>query len=91
MNQVLAMDPSELPKLKFLHAESTLVLVKLELFRTLTTDELKVSLAPGEKGCLKVRPDGTVLDGHHRIRVLAERGVDVHLLPREIIEKSDEP
>jgi hypothetical protein len=40
---------------------------------------------------LKVRPDGTVLDGHHRIRVLAERGVDVHWLPREIIKKSDEP
>ena len=85
------MDPSEIPKLKFLHSESTLVRVKLELFRTLTSDELKASLAPGENACLKVRPDGTVLDGHHRIRVLAERGVDVHLLPREIIEKSDEP
>ena len=85
------MDPSQIPKLKFRHTESTWVLVKLELFRTLTTDELKVSLAPGEKACLKVRADGTVLDGHHRIRVLAERGVDVHLLPREIIEKSDEP
>ena len=81
------MDSSEIPKLKFLHAESTFVKVKLELFRTLTIDELKVSLAPGEKDCLKVRPDGTVLDGHHRIHVLAERGVDVHLLPREIIEK----
>ena len=84
------MDPAEIPKLKFLHAESTLILVKLELFRTVTTDELKESLAPGRKACLKVRPDGTVLDGHHRIRVLAERGVDVHLLPREIIEKTDE-
>lgn len=81
------MDPSGIPELKFLHAKSTLVKIKLELFRTLTTNELKVSLAPGEKACLKVRPDGTVLDGHHRIHVLAERGVDVHLLPREIIEK----
>jgi hypothetical protein len=36
---------------------------------------------------LKVRPDGTVLDGHHRISVLEERGEDIHLLPREIMEK----
>jgi len=46
------MDPSEIPKLKFLHAESTLILAKLELFRTFTTDELKVSLAPGKQACL---------------------------------------
>ena len=32
---------------------------------------------------------GTVLDGHHRIRVLAERGEDVDGLPREIIQKDD--
>lgn len=31
------MDLSDFPKLKFLHAERTLVLVKLELFRTLTS------------------------------------------------------
>lgn len=84
------MDPSEVPKLKFLHAESSFVRVKLEVFRALTTEELKLSLAPGETGCLKVRRDGTILDGHHRIRVLVERGVDVDLLPREIMEKSDE-
>ncbi|HTS78620.1 MAG TPA: hypothetical protein VMG40_20585 [Bryobacteraceae bacterium] len=85
------MDPSEVPKLKFLHAESNLIPAKLDLFRALATAELTLSLAPGEKACLKTRPDGTVLDGHHRIRVLAERGVDVDLLPREIMEKSDEP
>jgi len=84
------MDPSGIPKLKYLHADSTFIRVKLELFRSLTTDELKVSLAPGGKACLKARPDGTVLDGHHRVRVLAERGVNVDLLPREIIKKSDE-
>jgi hypothetical protein len=52
--------------------------------------ELRSSLAPGQQGSLKVRPDGTVLDGHHRISVLAERGEDIHQLPREIIERSDE-
>ena len=85
------MDSSEVPQLKFIHAESTLVRVKLELFRSFTVNELKASLAPGQQGSLKVRPDGTVLDGHHRVHVLAERGVDVDCLPREIIEKSDEP
>lgn len=34
---------------------------ELELFRGISTDELRDSLAPGHQGCLKVRPDGTVL------------------------------
>ena len=85
------MESSERPELVFLHTESTLIKTKLDLFRSLTTAELKASLSPGQQGSLKVRPDGTVLDGHHRIRVLAERGEDVHLLPREIIEKRNEP
>ncbi len=76
-----------LPNLKFLHADATLNRVKLELFRRLSTDELKSSLAPGLAGSLKTRIDGTVLDGHHRVRVLAERGEDIHQLPREIMEK----
>jgi archaellum component FlaG (FlaF/FlaG flagellin family) len=78
------------PNLKFLHTESTLNRAKLEQFRRLSTSELKISLAPGQQGSLKVRLDGTVLDGHHRISVLAERGEDIHQLPREIMEKNDE-
>ena len=66
------MDKS-LSNLKFLHAESILSRAKLEQFRRLTTSELKFSRAPGQQGSLKVRPDGTVLDGHHRISVLAEK------------------
>jgi archaellum component FlaG (FlaF/FlaG flagellin family) len=53
-------------------------------------NELKDSLSPGRVGSLKVRPDGTVLDGHHRLQVLVEIGEDVHALPREIIKKSHE-
>jgi archaellum component FlaG (FlaF/FlaG flagellin family) len=79
-----------LPKLIFLHAQSTLSQAKLERFRRVSTSELKSSLAPGKQGSLKVRLDGTVLDGHHRITVLAERGEDVHQLPREIMERSNE-
>jgi hypothetical protein len=74
------------PKLKFLHAESTLNALKLELWG-FSTDELKASLAPGRQGSLKVRSDGTVLDGHHRLSVLVERGEDIHQLPREIMER----
>ena len=73
--------------LKFLHSESALNRVKLELFRRLSTEELKASLVPGQPGSLKVRPDGTVLDGHHRITVLGERGENIHRLPREIMDR----
>jgi hypothetical protein len=81
------MDSTRQPKLTSLHTETALNRVKLDIFRRLSTDELKSSLAPGEPGSLKVRPDGTVLDGHHRINVLAKRGEDIHQLPREIMEK----
>jgi hypothetical protein len=74
-------------KLRFLHSEETLSRLKLEAFRRLETIALKASLHPGLAGSLKVRPDGTVLDGHHRLLVLVERGEDIHSLPREIIEK----
>jgi hypothetical protein len=30
-----------------------------------------------------------ILDGHHRIKVLRERGMNVDTLPREIHEKED--
>ena len=76
-------------KLQFLHGGNLLNAVKLSLFRRLSTDEIKASLRPGEPGCLKARPDGTVLDGHHRLSILMERGENVDHLPREIIEKED--
>jgi hypothetical protein len=75
------------PELKFLHDKTVLAAVKLVQFRSLTTDDLKASLHPGQPGSLKVRRDGTVLDGHHRLTILAERGEDIHSLPREIIER----
>ena len=54
-------DSSRGPDLKFLHSQSALNSVKLELFRHLSTVELKSSLAPGQRGSLKIRPDGTIL------------------------------
>jgi hypothetical protein len=73
--------------LKALHARSALSQAKLIRYARLSNETIIASLKPGEPGSLKVRPDGTVLGGHHRIVVLEQRGIDVEALPREIISK----
>ena len=70
-----------------LHPDERLIAGKLEQYRKLTTEVLVRSLAPGREGSLKARADGTIMDGHHRLKVLRERGFDVNALPREIIAK----
>ncbi|HET6328914.1 MAG TPA: hypothetical protein VFG04_29795 [Planctomycetaceae bacterium] len=70
-----------------LHPDSSLSAAKLNSFRKVPTQSLIDSLKPGQPGSLKTRPDGTMLDGHHRIKILRERGVDVDSLEREIIPK----
>ena len=75
------------PPLQSLHLNSVLSQAKLNHYAKLTTEELIRSLKPGEIGALKTRPDGTVIDGHHRIAILRQRGVDVDQLPREVLEK----
>lgn len=73
--------------LKPLHTATALIQLKLQKFSRLSDAALIDSLKPGQPGALKARPDGTVMDGHHRIQVLRDRGVDVDSLPREIIRK----
>ena len=75
------------PPLKPLHPDSSLSKAKLTQLERLSTDALKRSLAPGQRDCLKARPDGTILDGHHRVHILRKRGVNVNALQREITEK----
>lgn len=70
-----------------LHADESLVPSKLAAYQLLSTAALIESLRPGRDGSLKTRPDGTMLDGHHRIKVLRGRGVDVDGLPREVVVK----
>jgi len=77
-----------LPPLIPLHADDRLVGSKLDAYRKPATDVLVASLRPGNVGALKARPDGTLLDGHHRLKVLRERGIDVNTLPREVIPKN---
>ena len=78
------------PPLRLLHSEAVLSQVKLERLRTAATAELIKSLRPGQPGALKTRPDGTVLEGHHRLVVLRERGIDIDGLPREILPPEPE-
>jgi hypothetical protein len=73
--------------LKPLHPDSSLSPAKLAQMEPLSTEALKRSLLPGQKDCLKARPDGAMLDGHHRIYLLRKRGVDVDALPHEISVK----
>lgn len=73
------------PSLKPLHRASALNRTKLQAMERLATAAIKESLKPGRAHSLKARPDGTILDGHHRVEVLRGRGIDVDSLPREVI------
>ena len=77
------------PPLRPLHPDASLLSLKLEEMCRVRTEVLVQSLAPGQKDSLKVRADGTILDGHHRIAVLRGRGVAVDELPREIVAKTE--
>jgi hypothetical protein len=76
------------PPLKSLHPDRSLSQPKLEEFRKLSSEQLIDSLKVGQPNSLKARPDGTLIEGHHRIKVLKERGVDVDSLPREIVPRN---
>jgi len=80
-------DQPQYPPLKPLHPDNSLNTVKIAQLEWLSTEALLASLLPGQKGCLKTRPEGTILDGHHRIHILRQRGVDVDGLPRDVIVK----
>jgi hypothetical protein len=77
--------------LKSLHTDTSLIPSKLAKYGKLSDRELIDSLQPGQPGSLKCRPDGTIVDGHHRIKILRDRGVDVDSLPREIVPKATLP
>jgi hypothetical protein len=83
-------DPPQYPPLKPLHPNSSLNAGKLVKIERLSTDVLLASLLPEQEGCLKTRPEGTILDGHHRIHVLRQRGVDVDYLHRQVVVKDQE-
>jgi len=57
----------------------------LEYWRRQSTPSILQSLLPGTTEALRVLPDGRVLNGNTRIKVLEERGIDVNRLPREVV------
>jgi len=76
--------------LRPLHPDGSLSRAKLDRFRTWSDQQILDSLKPGQQEALRVRPDGTIVNGHHRIKILRERGIDVDMLPREIVPKEQE-
>ena len=58
----------------------------LEFHRDRSTQEIVDSLRPGALSPLIVKPDGTILQGNTRIKVLEERGYPIDDLPREPAE-----
>ena len=83
--------PAPVPPLKPLHADNALIKSKLEEYSKRSDQELIDSLRPGLPGSLKARPDGMMVDGHHRIKIRRDRGVDVDGLPRRIVPKDPIP
>lgn len=74
-------------RLRPLHASEILSRAKLDVLRLTSTAELVASLALERRDSLKVKMDGTILDGNRRIFILRERGFDVDSLPRDIWPK----
>jgi hypothetical protein len=78
------------PPLKRIHQDTTLDSgsgkYSTQYWRGKSTGEIVDSLKPGAAEPLITKPDGRVMDGNVRIRILEERGFDVNSLPRTILE-----
>lgn len=81
------MDDERRPSLRRIHADETLETsisrFSLEYWRQRGTEEIIESLRPGKTEALKVKPDGRILNGNIRIKVLEERGFNTDNLERE--------
>jgi hypothetical protein len=75
------------PPLKLLHSEKNIIQLKLHKSRKLETQILIDSLRLGQEQPLTVKPDGTVMEGNHRLIILQERGIDINALPCDILEE----
>ena len=59
--------------------------IALEYWRQQPTTDIVQSLQPGNAEALKVKPDGRIMNGNTRIKVLEERDIDVNSRPREVL------
>jgi len=75
------------PPLRRLHEavydQSRTAQKSLEYHRGRSTEEIVESLRPRALQPLIVKPDGTIVQGNTRIKVLEERGYPINDLPRE--------
>jgi hypothetical protein len=73
-----------------LHPHGSLKPSIIEGIRKQSTEQIVNDLKRVGPNQLKLRPDGTVLDGNHRVKVLEERGFDTSTLwdGAEVIPKS---
>jgi hypothetical protein len=73
--------------LRRIHSDETLESgesdLSLRYWSSRETREIVESLRPGIDESLKVKPDGRIINGNVRIKILEERGFDVNGLDRE--------
>lgn len=67
-------------KLRRLHRDEALRKSSLEYWRKQSNESIVSSLTSGGEEHLTIRPDGTILQGNHRIKVLEERSYDTSML-----------
>ncbi|MGA9996682.1 MAG: hypothetical protein WBP93_14790 [Pyrinomonadaceae bacterium] len=83
------MNEESQPPLQRIHADETLEKgvsrFSLQYWRQRSTEEIVESLRSGRIEALKVKPDGRILNGNIRIKILEERGFEVNKLEREIV------
>ena len=77
------------PPLKRIHPDATYATdpeakASLDYWRTRATEEILDSLKPGGREPLITKPDGRMMNGNTRTKVLEERGYDTNRLPREV-------
>ncbi|MDJ0386178.1 polymorphic toxin-type HINT domain-containing protein [Streptomyces sp. G-G2] len=80
---VLVHNSGGCPSLKSLHPDSSLDKSSLDFWHKQDSEDIAFSLRPGRDESLKVKPDGTIMNGNTRVAVLRSRGYDVDSLPRD--------
>lgn len=76
-----------LPSLKTLHPRSTIEAdPSFSYWSQQSTDSIVRSLSPSSDEPLTANWDGVVMDGNTRITILQDRGYDVDLLPRDVLD-----
>ena len=78
------------PVLRLIHSnealENGIARFSLAFWRKKSDAEIMNSLKIGQSESLKVKPDGRILNGNVRCKILLERGIDINKLERVVVE-----